>query len=113
MVAVLGNKLSVKIVPFRSEDLPYFSKKNNQEKKDILSSLQTVVDVYQSAINSGIEISDSRSLIWHALKKLGLRPSSDLFECIHENDIVEMYNGSSQIFRSLNFYKLCSLKIFL
>ncbi len=46
------------------------------------------------------------------IQKLGLTPPSDLFDKIKDDQIFEIYNEESvQIFRNLNFFKICSHSI--
>ncbi|RYZ72649.1 MAG: hypothetical protein EOP05_10795 [Proteobacteria bacterium] len=54
----------------------------------------------------------NHSLVWGALKELGLRPPSDAFTHIKDSHLVEIYNVNfGQIFRSLNFLQFVSYSI--
>ncbi|MNL45597.1 hypothetical protein D3C87_1682560 [compost metagenome] len=52
---------------------------------------------------------DSPSFTWRALRKLGYTPTSDLFEQITDDHVIEVYSKDSvQVFRNLNFFQFCS-----
>lgn len=54
----------------------------------------------------------STQLSWHALKRFSLRPPSDLFSYIADEDLVEIYTlDNLQIFRSMSFFDLCSYSL--
>ncbi len=52
---------------------------------------------------------DSRVVLWGILRHLGLRPSSDLFERLQTDDVIEVYGSDLiQIYRNLRFLELCT-----
>lgn len=108
-IAKFGAKAGVKIRPFKDEDLPYFSKLPIDKRKQIISSLDFLIRVCEATIKNGYSADDSAQLTWYAIKELGWRPSSDLFEKIDNDSIIEIYDTNNlQVFRNFNFFDFCS-----
>lgn len=80
----------------------------------LIKDLQNYIQICQKAEEEeGISVnSNDHSLTWYAMKAMGLRPSSQLFEHLEEDDIVEIYNTAGiQIFRSVSFFSLVSYSL--
>jgi hypothetical protein len=55
---------------------------------------------------------DVKGLLWNFLSQMGYTPTGDLFDCITDGDVVEVYtHGATQLFRSLNFFDLASISV--
>lgn len=89
--------------------LPLFSKLPEENKMKAISSLQFQYDLCMEQISEGYVLKDSPSFTWRALRKLGYVPTSDLFEKIRDDHVIEVYSADSvQVFRNLNFFEYCS-----
>ena len=55
---------------------------------------------------------DERQYVWYAIKKLGVKFSSDLFNYIDPHDCIEIYDKNGiQVYRSFNFSKYTSYSL--
>ena len=105
----IGSSADVEIRAFASPQLPYFSRLSLHDQAAAIQRLSQSVSVVREVLASGDSVLSSATLIWRALKELGLRPASGLFETMSEGDVVEIYDLKNiQIFRNLQFFRYCS-----
>ncbi len=82
------------------------AQKSSFEKFLIYSSLCL------SADESGADLTDDRALTWWALRQFKLRPCSDFFDKVTEEDVVELYNAEGiQIYRNWAFFEISGYSI--
>ena len=83
------------------------------DQEQILNALEDQNRLLEASLMHEPEFrSRNHSLVWGALKALGLRPPSDAFTHIQDNHLVEIYNTQfSQVFRSLNFMQFVNYSI--
>lgn len=83
------------------------------DQLSILKSLEDHNQLLEASISHEPEFRDRKhSLVWGALKVLGLIPPADAFQHIESNHLVEIYNSNfGQVFRSLNFLLFVSYSI--
>jgi len=106
-------KLEGKTVkPFRSEDLPVFSRLTSAEKQNAVDFITSALEIFEETRAEGFQLNDSPKLLWRALRKLGWTPQSDVFDRIGEHDVVNIYSpGPIQVFQNLNFFDWVSLTL--
>lgn len=108
----IGLGFGLKMKPYNSEYLPYYSKLPAGFKKQVLEFLKIQIEIFQSAVEKGIDIRNTNQISWEALKRLNLKPAGDLFDKIKETDFLELYDlNVFQIFRDINFYGICGYTI--
>lgn len=96
----------VQVRPFRSLDLPFFSKLDDDRKKRAVSELGFALEVYRETRAEGFEVKDSPKLIWRMLRKLGWTPQSDFFDKVDDDDVIQIYTrDQAAVFYNLNFFK--------
>lgn len=89
-----------------------FDKMSSDQKDQTYRNFLSYYAVCEEAVNSGDLICDSQALLWRMIKKLGLRPSGDLFNKISDGDVIEIYNKDFiQTFRNLRFFEISSYSI--
>lgn len=104
-----GVKAGVRILGYKSTELPLFNSLPLANRKQILDCLTVHLDICNQTINAGHSLKDSKQLLWYALKKLGYVPPADLFELIQNDMVVEVHNSElQQVFRNFTYYKYCS-----
>ena len=87
-----------------------FKRLSLSEQKKYASSFNSFVDVISQHLNRSPML--DQSLVWYMLRRMGLRPPSNLFELIGPDDYVEIYDRSGiQVFRNLKFCLLISYSI--
>lgn len=102
----------IKIVPYHDSNLHHFSKLPLPIQQKGLGHLLSYLQVCQLTLQSGVPLSNLNQFVWGALKAHKLCPSADLFNYLSEGSFIEIHNRENvQIFRSLNFYNLCSYTI--
>lgn len=102
----------VELTPFRDESLPLFTEQTSERRSQILEALGVRVDVCEETVAQGKSVSDSPVLVWNALKKLKLRPTSDLFSSITGNRVVEVHSLEGvQLFSNFNYYRYTSYSL--
>jgi len=98
--------------PFDSEDLPYFSQVPSEIKKLILHGLEENLNLFDEMTTEKESLNDSPRLLWRSLKRLGWHPTSDIFDKIEKDDVIEIYTAEKhQIFRNLAFFDFISLTL--
>ena len=110
-LAKFAHKLNIPLLPYRDSKLPHFSTLSAELKEVVIKSLEDIYAIYSSIEQESKDIADSKTVLWYTIKRLGLRPSSDLFAAINDADIIEIHTPTLQIFRNLNFFRLCSYSI--
>lgn len=82
-------------------------------KEKILQGCHQFLGFSDYAEKEGIDLRHNNvQLTWLALRQLGLRPHSDLFNHLTDEHIVEIYNENSiQIYRSFNLFQYLSYSI--
>lgn len=111
-VSKLGASVGIKIIPFHNPNLPSFSKLSLLQQKNVLKSLKTYLNIYESVAAEGSSILNSSRVVWNALLQLGYRPTSDLFAYIRDEHLIEIHdNNLVQIFRNLSFFNYCTYSL--
>ena len=110
--AAFSRDAGVELIPYRDPALPYFSSLGDREKREVLANLETAVGICASASREGMTMKDSRGLVWQAIRAFGFRPTSDLFQYIDDDLVLEVHTREGrQIFRNFNFYQFCSYSL--
>lgn len=52
-----------------------------------------------------------KQLLWFALKSLRLAPPAEFFNILQNDHFVEVYMGERQVYRTFNYYSLCSYSL--
>jgi hypothetical protein len=105
------NRVGFRLIPTYNQ-YKKFESLSHQLQQRILKALISYRVVLSSAHSQGINLAHSRSTAWAAIRELGLRPPSNLFEHLEEGDFFEIYTPEHiQIFRSLNFFYLTSYSL--
>lgn len=109
----LSEMAGVPIAAYREGSADRFARMEIHEQENILGGLQLSVDICLSAIQNNVKVErHNLSLVWWALQRLGLRPGSDLFTELKNNDLIEIYNKNSvQLFRTFNMFGCISYSI--
>lgn len=95
--------------PYRSPDLPFFSRLSIENKSGAFRRLKVFHESLQATIMAGEKITNNSQALWHALKTLSVLPDSDLFAKFENDDVIEYYDTSgTQIWRNFNYMKICS-----
>lgn len=104
-----GREEGVRILPFRSPHLPYFSGLSPAYQSVVLDRLKIFTEICEMTRKEGHQIKNTASLTWFALKRFGFSFGSDLFSQIHDQSVIEFYDEENiQIFRNLKFFEVCS-----
>lgn len=94
------------------EGLPYFSKLTELQQAKVNKQLEFYAELCSEHINEGYKISDGSTFLWRAFRKLGLTPTSDLFQFLTDESVIEIYSDENiQLFRNLNFFTYCSYSL--
>jgi hypothetical protein len=104
--------LGVDIVAHQPETFKRFLSFDPQRQNLTYKIFQSYYAICSRAIQQDIDLNDNHSLIWWALKEIGLRPPSDLFQQLQKDDVIEIYDPNFiQVFRTFNFFKLCGYSL--
>lgn len=103
---------SICVDPFREESLEFAQKLDPYTIKTVRRAIEGYLQLLTHAESKGIDVRNARQLSWSALKFMNLKPHSEFFDKIKDDDIVEFYNTEQvQIFRSLRFFELVSYDV--
>jgi hypothetical protein len=104
-----AQEAGVELVPYQDQSLPYFGALDERAQREVLEALGVSVQICRNTKAQGNAMDDTPSLIWQALKELGLRPPSDLFGHMNDCNVVEVYSPKNiQLFRTFSFFRYCS-----
>lgn len=93
-----------------TEGPQYFAKLPPEQQIATIANFHRYLQVVESELSLGVTPHQESQLLWSMLSRLKLRPNSDLFRQVKDDDIVEIYEtaGFVQVYRSLRFFKVCS-----
>jgi hypothetical protein len=105
----LASRLGIQVQPVMNESAPHFLKLPLSDQAAVLERLKIYSSLLELSANE--ELLDEKRLLWFALSRLRLRPPSNLLDLVGENDLVEVYVGARQVYRSFNYYNYCSYSL--
>ncbi|MES3037189.1 MAG: hypothetical protein V4736_04705 [Bdellovibrionota bacterium] len=95
------------IEPYREGTWVKFRTLPTAVQKDCFNRFSTYYNLCMMAAKSDISFNDDRSLAWWAMKEYGFRPSSDFFDKLEKEDLLEIYNAQGiQIYRNWAFFQV-------
>jgi len=98
--------VGITTLPFRSSSNLHFTKRSKKDQKKILAYLDISMAVLKECILDGQDAFYDKVLLWRVFKRIGGVPQDDLFDKIHEDDLIEVYfTDHTPIFRNLKFYR--------
>ncbi|HRO66343.1 MAG TPA: hypothetical protein PL182_02130 [Pseudobdellovibrionaceae bacterium] len=107
----LGRRAGFRIVPYRDSSLPHFSRLSLEEQKKAVSFLQEFSHICRASLENGCDIKNTRQFLWFTIRRLGLKPPSEMFDHVAEGDIIAIHHGSQQLFRNLEYFDYCSYSL--
>lgn len=111
-ISAIASKMNVKIRPYRSPELPYFSKLTPQNQKEILGQLAGYIEICKNALSALGNTNFSIQMVWAALKQFNYIPCSDLFSKISPTDVIEIHDVTGkQVFRNFKYFEFCSYSL--
>ncbi|MFM6927784.1 MAG: hypothetical protein ACKOX6_04930 [Bdellovibrio sp.] len=100
---------SCNLKAFSGPNLPFFSKLGVLEQRNAIERLKVYNEICSDVLADGKSLKDSTALTWYALKKFNFIFSSDLFQYIHDDNVIEVYDRDNvQIFRNFHFFDVSS-----
>lgn len=89
--------------------LPLFSALPLSSQLRVVTTLETMTEIYQQVIQENKSVRNNSAVIWAALKRYGLIPPSNFFDKIQDEDVIEVYSSDHhQMFANFRFFELCS-----
>ncbi len=111
-LAALAKTANITVQPFFNSNLPHFSCLDSEKQASVVRKLEIYVSILEKAVVEKSNLKDNKKLTWTAFKLLGLTPCSDLMNFIKDTNVIELYDHEGfQVFRSLNFFELCSYTV--
>ncbi len=88
-------------------------KLDDSEFTSISNRLKIYKDVFQMASQQKelFNTVQEKQLLWFALRSLRLAPPAEFFNILENDHIVEVYMGTRQVYRTFNYYSLCSYSL--
>ncbi len=108
-VRTLAARLGISVLPVLDLENPSFLRLNTADQAAVLERLKIYSGLLEQA--SSAELLDEKKLLWFALSRLRLAPPSDLLDMMQEGDLIEVYVGDRQVYRSFNYYNYCSYSL--
>jgi len=111
--AELARRRGFEVVPYNQDGPRHFQRLEPAQQIVILQTFKRYYDFCAQISNWGLAPKEDRQYLWRMIKRLGVRPSSDLFAELEDGDIIEIYDcvGFVQIFRNFRFYTVCSYSL--
>ncbi|PIS10465.1 MAG: hypothetical protein COT73_09235 [Bdellovibrio sp. CG10_big_fil_rev_8_21_14_0_10_47_8] len=108
----LAEILGIKVEPQNTETQPFFLNLALADQRAALERLKIYCDLFTDVTQSEVPAKFSeKKLLWMALSRLRLLPSADLMSLIGDDDLIEVFVGSRQVYRSFNYYNICSYSL--
>lgn len=96
-------------LPYPDARLVYYSAMPSEQQISVLSAIKSYYGACQDCKAEGASLRDAPVLLWKMFRRLGVTPASDLFSYITNESVIEIYNDkSTQVFRNLCFFEVCS-----
>lgn len=108
-IQVIGEGLGIHIETVHQLNNPCFLKLSPKEQEDIITHLRLYQTLLEQVTEDGK--AEEKKLLWYALKKLRLVSTSNMMDLIEDGDLVEVYLGTRQVYRTFNYYNLCSYSL--
>lgn len=88
-------------------------KLDDSEFASISNRLKIYKEVFQMASQQKelFNTVQEKQLLWFALRSLRLAPPAEFFNILQNDHIVEVYMGTRQVYRTFNYYSLCSYSL--
>jgi hypothetical protein len=92
----IASSAGVRCLPYRDPALPIFLAVAPEVQNRAIAFLENALAVFDEAIAQGESVRDSRCQVWRLLNRLKFVPTSDIFEKIGEDDVVEIFSVSEE-----------------
>ncbi|MCB0349901.1 MAG: hypothetical protein KDD38_01885 [Bdellovibrionales bacterium] len=100
------------VTSYTQDSLDRFHTLPSDKKITIIKNFHDYYELCVECVAAGISLKDGRKMLWKLLPTLGLRPTSDLFDNLHDDHVIEVYRPDfTQVFRNIKFLELCSYPI--
>ncbi|SMF73194.1 hypothetical protein [Pseudobacteriovorax antillogorgiicola] len=107
-----AQRIGIEIQPYRADSLTHFASLPIEEQERVYNNFWSYYEILASSCEMDISLEDDKQMFWWALKKLDLRPCSGFLEHVEHEDIIEIYDANGvQIYRNLNFFRICSYSL--
>lgn len=109
----IAEKLGTPFRVFSDLDNIKLLKLPDSEFTAIANRLKVYRDVFQMASEQKelFNAVQEKQLLWFALRSLRLAPPCEFFNNLKNDYIVEVYMGTRQVYRTFNYYSLCSYSL--
>ncbi|HVK61457.1 MAG TPA: hypothetical protein VM432_07900 [Bdellovibrionales bacterium] len=108
----IGVRCGTNIIPYSHESVPLFNDKSDSEQNLIIENLRDYLHICENTLDRGYSPKTDGQLLWSALRRFNLRPTSDLFQYIGSGNVIEIHTAEAiQIFRNFGFFELCSYSL--
>ena len=104
----LAKSLGKQIKTVHIKEDPHFLKLATADQAAVVERLKVYRHLFEMSTAPDAPAPSEKRLLWLALKMLKFVPGSDLMNRITEEDFVEVFVGSRQVYRSFNYYDICS-----
>ena len=92
---------------YTQDSLDRFHTLPSDKKITIIKNFHDYYELCVECVTAGISLKDGRKMLWKLLPTLGLRPTSDLFDNLHDDHVIEVYRPDfTQVFRNIKFSAL-------
>lgn len=108
-IALIQNRYDIGIIPYIDPDLPHFQALDSVKQGDAVYYAELYLTILENSKRSSTNFANNADALWEAIVELKLRPPSDLFHLLSDDDKIEVYNSHGvQVWRNFNVMKICS-----
>jgi len=102
----------LRIVPFHSTELKYFSVLPDYEQRHVLEQLEALNSICMHIQGQGASIRSVKNLTWAFLKHFKCTAPSNLIDCLNDDDLVNAFGKEHKLlFASFNFFEALSYSL--
>lgn len=108
-ISLFGSQIGINITPTLDPRMLIFKAMSVEDQIKAVQKIETNCEIFSSIVREKQDLRSSFSVVWKSLNFLGLRPPSDFFDKLTDEDVVQVfsYEGIHR-FSNLKFFEMCS-----
>ncbi|KYG63706.1 hypothetical protein AZI86_12820 [Bdellovibrio bacteriovorus] len=108
-ISLFGAEIGINITPTYDPRMLIFRNLSFEEQFKAVQKIELNCEIFSSIVREKQDLRSSSSVVWKSMNCLGLRPPSDFFDKLTDDDVVQVYSKDNvHRFSNLKFFEVCS-----
>lgn len=109
---IQSQKEGIELIPYRESSWTKFRALSIEKQHEKLNNFFRYYRACAAAVDEGLELRDTKSLVERTAAFLGARLCDDVLNNVTADDVIEIYSADfTQLFRNLKFLEICSYPV--